>query len=131
MPKSEKPCCRGVTGAGHPCSRAAAGSNGYCVTHARSARRNATLRASSAARAANQAHLFAAAAAAPPPSANAATLGITKANYTWSNIKSAYKKRVLETHPDKGGTAANFNKVRNAYKALRRTLKKSSSSSSE
>ena len=127
-----KPCCRGVTGAGHPCTRGA-GANGYCATHARSARRNATARASSAARKEEQDRLFAEAEKEMgPASANMATLGITKANYTLSEVKRAYKKMALEKHPDKAGGSHNaFLKLRAAYKALRRTLKKSSSSSSE
>ncbi len=33
-------------------------------------------------------------------------------------IKSAYRKRVIETHPDKGGNSAEFIKVRAAYEIL-------------
>ena len=49
-----------------------------------------------------------------------ATLGLT-AGATLADIKTAYKKRALETHPDRGGTAADFRAVRAAYEtALKR-----------
>lgn len=37
---------------------------------------------------------------------------------TADSIRSAYRKRALETHPDRGGTAAEFLKVQAAYEVL-------------
>jgi hypothetical protein len=42
------------------------------------------------------------------------TLGL-KAQATSAEIKSAYKKRALETHPDRGGSAADFRALHAAY----------------
>jgi hypothetical protein len=44
------------------------------------------------------------------------TLGL-KAHATSAEIKSAYKKRALETHPDRGGSAADFRALQSAYEA--------------
>ncbi len=41
---------------------------------------------------------------------------------TTAQLKAAYRKRVLETHPDHGGTAAEFRKVKRAYDTLRKGL---------
>ena len=37
-------------------------------------------------------------------------------------LKAAYKKRVLETHPDKGGSVEEFRAVQTAYEALQKSL---------
>lgn len=37
-------------------------------------------------------------------------------------LKAAYKKRILETHPDKGGTVEEFRAVQTAYEALQKSL---------
>lgn len=44
------------------------------------------------------------------------TLGLT-AHASSAEIKSAYKKRALETHPDRGGRAADFRALHAAYEA--------------
>jgi hypothetical protein len=44
-----------------------------------------------------------------------------KASASTLEIKAAYKKRALETHPDRGGSAAEFRAVQTAYEtALKR-----------
>ncbi len=51
------------------------------------------------------------------------TLGLT-ARATASEIKSAYKKRALEVHPDRGGSAEDFRVLQSAYEsALQRRAK--------
>ncbi len=45
------------------------------------------------------------------------TLGIPK-NAAEAKIKKAYRKRVLATHPDRGGDAAEFQAVQTAYDVL-------------
>jgi hypothetical protein len=42
------------------------------------------------------------------------TLGL-EPSATVAEIKRAYRKRALETHPDRGGTAEEFRKVQSAY----------------
>lgn len=37
---------------------------------------------------------------------------------TWKEIKSAYRRLALETHPDRGGSAAAFAAVHAAYEIL-------------
>ena len=44
-------------------------------------------------------------------------LGITRVA-TASEVKAAYKRRAKETHPDAGGSAAEFYRVREAYRVL-------------
>lgn len=39
-------------------------------------------------------------------------------NATKSEIKKAYREKVLETHPDKGGSNEEFIKVQDAYECL-------------
>jgi hypothetical protein len=46
-----------------------------------------------------------------------AILGIL-ASASWAEIKSAYRKLVMETHPDRGGNAAAFRRVQAAYEVL-------------
>lgn len=36
-------------------------------------------------------------------------------NSSDDHVKIAYRKKVMETHPDKGGSTESFNKVQNAY----------------
>mmetsp|Transcript_5906 Transcript_5906/g.9825 ORF Transcript_5906/g.9825 Transcript_5906/m.9825 type:complete len:221 (-) Transcript_5906:890-1552(-) len=49
-------------------------------------------------------------------------LGLASSNknnkYTDKDLKSAYRKRSLETHPDKGGTSEEFIRVAQAYEFL-------------
>jgi len=42
------------------------------------------------------------------------TLGVDRSADT-DDIKAAYRRRVIETHPDKGGDAAEFQRVQDAY----------------
>jgi DnaJ-domain-containing protein 1 len=44
-------------------------------------------------------------------------LGVA-ANATWDMIKSAYRKLVMQHHPDKGGDPAMFRKIQAAYEIL-------------
>jgi hypothetical protein len=58
--------------------------------------------------------------AAPSNPSVWSTLGL-KPDATVQEIKSAYKKRALETHPDRGGTSADFRALQAAYEsALKR-----------
>jgi hypothetical protein len=43
------------------------------------------------------------------------TLGLLPP-YTYSDVKSAYRAKAMETHPDRGGASADFMKVHEAYK---------------
>lgn len=45
------------------------------------------------------------------------TLEVDK-NIDWSGIRQAYQKKIAITHPDKGGCAADFIEVRQAYEVL-------------
>ena len=47
-------------------------------------------------------------------------LGIEETNPSWNKIKSQYRKKVLETHPDKGGHAKDFRNVYDAYQTIRK-----------
>jgi curved DNA-binding protein CbpA len=38
--------------------------------------------------------------------------------YTQAELKTAWRKMAFKTHPDKGGSAAAFSAVQEAYKAL-------------
>ena len=70
-------------------------------------------------------------AAAPPPKSPVspevsvwALLGLT-ARANLAEVKSAYRRRALELHPDRGGDAAQFRGLHAAYEeALRRLAKK-------
>jgi len=53
-----------------------------------------------------------------------ALLGITPASNA-DEIRAAYKKRCLETHPDKGGDPEEFRRVQKAYQDVNRTQKSS------
>lgn len=44
-------------------------------------------------------------------------LGLSK-NYTWDELKDAYRRTARWVHPDKGGTEAMFNLVTDAFKKL-------------
>ena len=46
------------------------------------------------------------------------TLGVNK-NASDRDIKTAYKKKAMEHHPDKGGNADKFAEVSNAYETLK------------
>lgn len=52
-----------------------------------------------------------------------ATLGVTR-DATAAELKVAYRKRALETHPDRGGDAQAFREVVNAYREAERRLRK-------
>jgi len=59
-------------------------------------------------------------AAAEEPASVWATLGIAP-SASLAEIKQAFRKRALETHPDQGGDAETFRAVRDAYdEAMRR-----------
>lgn len=44
-------------------------------------------------------------------------LGLSR-KFTGKDVKSAYRKKSLVAHPDKGGSATEFLKVREAYELL-------------
>ena len=46
------------------------------------------------------------------------TLGI-KQNVDWFDIRQAYQKKIISSHPDKGGCAEDFIEVRKAYEVLK------------
>ncbi len=50
-------------------------------------------------------------------------LGVTD-QATWDEIKSAYRKLVMQHHPDKGGDAAAFRRIQGAYEVLEHIYKK-------
>lgn len=56
----------------------------------------------------------------PPPSPYQYHLQLLqlKFPFTKEELKSAYRKKSLETHPDTGGTAEAFRKVSHAYQVL-------------
>jgi hypothetical protein len=58
------------------------------------------------------------------------TLGL-KADATVTQIKSAYKKRALETHPDRGGTSADFRALQAAYESALKRRARSARKSKE
>jgi len=68
-----------------------------------------------------------AAAPAPPATSGASVwsiLGITARDVTEEQLKAAYRRRVLETHPDQGGTDVAFQEVLRAYQEANARLKK-------
>jgi len=52
-----------------------------------------------------------------------AVLGVTR-DVTEDDLKLAYRKRALETHPDHGGDPVAFRRVLDAYKDARRRLRR-------
>eukprot|EP00439_Symbiodinium_sp_Y106_P039661 s233_g4.t2 len=74
------------------------------------------------------------ASAAPPEAPDMAAAGIDLGCYyqelelqpgaSLRAINSAYRKRALQTHPDKGGSSASFGRVQAAYAALTDSLRK-------
>lgn len=46
-------------------------------------------------------------------------LGLDK-TAKWSEVKSAYRKLVMQHHPDKGGDPATFRRIQGAYEVLER-----------
>lgn len=51
-----------------------------------------------------------------------ATLDLN-AGANWSAVQSAYRQKAVQHHPDKGGCAQDFQRVRDAYQDLKRTLR--------
>lgn len=39
---------------------------------------------------------------------------------SWEDIQVSYRRKIQELHPDKGGDAAEFDKVRGAYQRLKK-----------
>ena len=130
----EMETCRSKTSKGAPCTKAAAtiSASGLCTMHDRAAAGAALREASREARAASQAALFAEAAAAmgsdmgairrtltDPLSANLEIVGVAPGTRNVGSIRSAYHRRALTTHPDKGGTAAAFRRLQDAYDRLK------------
>ncbi|CAE7288378.1 SEC63 [Symbiodinium sp. CCMP2592] len=72
--------------------------------------------------------------AAPPEAPDMAAAGIDLESYykelelcpgaSLREINTAYRKRALQTHPDKGGSSASFRRVQAAYVALTDSLRK-------
>lgn len=52
-----------------------------------------------------------------------ATLGVTR-DVTEAELKAAYRRKAIETHPDQGGEQEAFRQVLRAYDEARRRLKK-------
>ncbi len=48
-----------------------------------------------------------------------AALGLDAASTTWEDIKATYRRRIADTHPDKGGNTQAFIALRGAYEVLR------------
>ncbi len=125
--------CRGITGSGAPCKKASTCASGLCTLHSRAAAGAALREASREARAASQAALFAEAAAAmgsdmgairrtittDPLAGNLEIVGVIPGTRHAPTIRSAYHRRALTTHPDKGGTAAAFRRLQEAYDRLK------------
>lgn len=62
-------------------------------------------------------------AASSPPGSIWAILGVAR-NATLADVKAAYRKRALETHPDHGGDAEEFKRVVRAYREAQKRLAK-------
>lgn len=60
---------------------------------------------------------------APPSESVWSTLGVTR-EVTPDELKAAYRRRVLETHPDHGGDDEAFRRVMRAYEEAQRRLKR-------
>lgn len=45
------------------------------------------------------------------------------AGANWLAVQSAFRQKAVQYHPDKGGSAQDFQKVRDAYQDLKRTLR--------
>lgn len=45
------------------------------------------------------------------------------AGANWVAVQSAYRQKAVQCHPDKGGNAQDFQRVRDAYQDLKRTLR--------
>ena len=60
---------------------------------------------------------------APAPVSAWAQLGLAP-GATLSELKRAYKRRALETHPDQGGEAEQFQRVQRAYEKLSAQLER-------
>lgn len=56
--------------------------------------------------------------AAPTVAQARKTLGVSK-DASWEDVVRAYKRRVLKTHPDRGGTEEKFRKVQEAFETLK------------
>ena len=121
--------CRGKTSKGDPCTKKAAAASGLCTMHERAAAGAALREASRGARAASQAALFAEAAAAmdsikrtlatDPLGANLEIVGVAPGTRHAPTIRSAYHRRALTTHPDKGGTVSAFRRLQEAFDRLK------------
>jgi len=122
--------CRGKTSKGTPCTKAASPTcaSGLCTIHDRAAAGAALREASREARAASQAALFAEAAAAmdsirrtltDPLAGNLEIVGVAPGTRNVGAIRSAYHRRALSTHPDKGGTASAFRRLQEAFDRLK------------
>ena len=49
--------------------------------------------------------------------------GILRLNFNLSELKSAYRKALLHTHPDQGGSAENFQTTKKSYEILTELVK--------
>jgi DnaJ-domain-containing protein 1 len=58
-----------------------------------------------------------------PPESAWSVLGLT-ATASAAEVRRAYRKLALETHPDRGGDAARFREVQRAYESIQRKLSK-------
>jgi hypothetical protein len=126
--------CRGTTGKGSRCTKKAipACASGLCTMHDRAAAGAALRETAAAERAASQATMFASAAAAmgsemgsirrtltDPLGTNLEVVGVVPGTRHAPTIRSAYHRRALTTHPDKGGTAVAFRRLQEAYDRLK------------
>jgi hypothetical protein len=49
-------------------------------------------------------------------------LGLSKADFTMRSVRAAYRRLVLQLHPDKGGDKERFQAMQNAYEAVIQAL---------